>query len=172
MTDKRKAFAPITDDIDSRIEAMARAKGVPSLTAPDAVLPTPPSALARELDSGAGGQPVHAPSAPDEKSIPAASQPKTKVTPVKSFVPDYAFMEIKLHAARERVSINHIVLKALHDAGYRIKPEDMIEDGRRLRGKRIDGNSGILPAQPLRAHGIVLDNSREPSLLLNSRQGQ
>jgi len=136
MTDRRKAFAPITDDIDSRIEAMARAKGVPSLTAPEAVLPTPPSALAQEPDFGVGGPPVHAPAAPGDKSIQAASPPKTKVTPVKSFVPDYAFMEIKLRAVHERVSINHIVLKALHDAGYRIKPEDMIEDGRRLRGSR------------------------------------
>lgn len=155
MTDKRKAFAPITDDIDSRIEAMARAKGVPSLTAPEAVLPTPPSALARGPDSGAGGQSVHAPAAPDERSIPAASPPKTKVTPVKSFVPDYAFMEIKLRAARERVSINHIVLKALHDAGYHIKPEDMIEDGRRLRGNRAHPQSVEGLYKVLRQQGMI-----------------
>lgn len=136
MTDKRKAFSPITDDIDSRIEAMARAKGVPSLTAPEAVPSTARSALVREPDYGAGGQPVDATVAPDDRSVQPASPPKTKVTPVKSLVPDYAFMEIKLRAARERVSINHIVLKALHDAGYHIKSEDMVEDGRRLRGKR------------------------------------
>ncbi|HEX2839941.1 hypothetical protein [Hyphomicrobium sp.] len=161
MTDKRKAFAPITDDIDSRIEAMARAKGVPSLTAPEAVLPIPTSALAREPDYGAGGQPVDALAAPDGRSAQAASPPKTKVTPVKSFVPDYAFMEIKLRAARERVSINHIVLKALHAAGYHIKPEDMIEDGRRLRGKRGGTHSIDALAELLRSQGLVIEQHRK-----------
>lgn len=169
MTDKRKAFAPITDDIDSRIEAMARAKGVPSLTAPEAVPHTARGALAREADDGAGRAPLHEPAPPDDRSAQAASPPKTKVTPVKSFVPDYAYLEIKLRAAHERVSVNHIVLKALHEAGFHIKPEDMIEDGRRLRGKRTDGHSGVLPVQPFRAQGLALDNT---SLLSNSRQGQ
>lgn len=156
MTDKRKAFAPITDDIDSRIEAMARAKGVPSLTAPEAVPQTPRSASARAPDYGAGGQPVIAPAAPEDGTVQAASTPpRTKVTPVKSFVPDYAFMEIKLRAARERVSINHIVLKALHDAGYHIKPEDMIEDGRRLRGNRAHPQSVEGLYKVLRQQGMI-----------------
>lgn len=160
MTDKRKAFAPITDDIDSRIEAMARAKGVPSLTAPEVAPQTPRNALVREPDYGAGGQPVDA-SAPEAGLVQAASMPKAKVTPVKSFVPDYAFMEIKLRAARERVSINHIVLKALHDAGYHIKPEDMIEDGRRLRGKRGGTHSIDALAELLRSQGLVIEQHRK-----------
>lgn len=135
MTDKRKAFAPITDDIDNRIEAMARAKGVPSLTPPELSAPLH-SGSARELNHRAGEQPVVLTPSPAERNDQPASMPKTTVTSVKSFVPDYAYLEIKLRAAHERVSVNHIVLRALHDAGFHIKPEDMIEDGRRLRGGR------------------------------------
>lgn len=133
MTDRRKAFAPITDDIDSRIEAMARAKGVPSLTTPDAV-PLPESMPASNYGAG---RPSYLAPLPEVAVAPPSTPPKTKVTSVKSFVPDYAYLEIKLRAAHERVSVNHIVLKALDAAGFHIKPEDMIEDGRRLRGSRV-----------------------------------
>lgn len=154
MTDKRKAFAPITDDIDSRIEAMARAKGVPSLTAPEAVTPLH-SGSARELAHRAGERPLVLTPSPEETRDHVASVPKTKVTSVKSFVPDYAYLEIKLRAAHERVSVNHIVLKALHEAGFHIKPEDMIEDGRRLRGSRAHPQSAEPRATVLRRQVMI-----------------
>ncbi len=154
MTDKRKAFAPITDDIDSRIEAMARAKGVPSLTAPEPAA-SPNRELARVLNHRAEQTTTRFPPSPAERDDQVVSTPRTTVTSVKSFVPDYAYLEIKLRAAHERVSVNHIVLKALHEAGFHIKPEDMIEDGRRLRGSKAHPQSAGAHPSVLRRPGMI-----------------
>lgn len=49
-------------------------------------------------------------------------------------VPDYAWTELKIHAAREQVSVRHVIMAALREKGIPISDADMIEDGRRLRG--------------------------------------
>ena len=48
-------------------------------------------------------------------------------------VPDYLATDLKIAAARQSVTVRHLVLSALMDAGYDIKAVDMEEDGRRLR---------------------------------------
>ena len=54
--------------------------------------------------------------------------------PLNIEVPDYAWIAIKMRAAKEMVSVRHIIMTALKADGIDIKEADMIEDGRRLRG--------------------------------------
>ncbi|PPC98070.1 MAG: hypothetical protein CTY31_14175 [Hyphomicrobium sp.] len=130
MADTRKPFLSFASDIDdTAIEAMARSKGVPALTRPDN-----PSVRERvsPIDQTAGSQ--------DDcgvSDLETGLTPRSRMSYVKACLPDYALLELKTRAARERVSVNHILMKALTLAGIPIRPEDMIEDGRRLRGKSI-----------------------------------
>jgi hypothetical protein len=53
--------------------------------------------------------------------------------PIKLMVPDYLFRELSMNAADRGVTKKYLILKALQAAGYRVEPEDMEEDGRRVR---------------------------------------
>ena len=130
MADTRKPFLSFASDIDdTAIEAMARSKGVPALTRPDAA--SDRMRLTHTQKPARGDEATGEPEADHE----TGSTPRSRMAYVKACLPDYALLELKTRAARERVSINHILMKALTVAGIPIKPEDMIEDGRRLRGK-------------------------------------
>lgn len=48
-------------------------------------------------------------------------------------LPDYTWTDLKIRAAREQVSVRHIIMSALKEQGIEISEADMIEDGRRLR---------------------------------------
>jgi hypothetical protein len=48
-------------------------------------------------------------------------------------LPDYAWTELKILAAREQVSVRHIIMRALKGQGISFAAYDLIEDGRRLR---------------------------------------
>ena len=48
-------------------------------------------------------------------------------------LPDYAWTELKIRAAKEQVSVRHIIMSALREQGIAITEADMVEDGRRLR---------------------------------------
>jgi hypothetical protein len=48
-------------------------------------------------------------------------------------VPDYLFRELSMNAADRSVTKKYLILKALQAAGYRVEPEDMEEDGQRVR---------------------------------------
>jgi hypothetical protein len=131
MTDSRKPFVSFATDIDDNaIEAMARYKGVPSLTRPEPVVERQ---CAPRIDRTAGGSPEV--SLSSHSDLDTGTTPRSRMSYVKACLPDYALLELKTRAARDRVSVNHILMKALTSAGIPIKPEDMIEDGRRLRGK-------------------------------------
>jgi len=132
MADTRKPFVAFAADIDdTAIEAMARSKGVPALTRPE---PSPErTRIARHQPTAGGSDAARAADLEPE----LAATPRSRMAYVKACLPDYAVLELKTRAARERVSVNHILMKALTLAGIPIRPEDMIEDGRRLRGKHI-----------------------------------
>jgi hypothetical protein len=59
-------------------------------------------------------------------------QPKP-MKALKLIVPEYLFRELTVNAAQNGVTKKYLILKALQDAGYRIDPEDLEEDGRRVR---------------------------------------
>jgi hypothetical protein len=133
MDDKRKPFMSIAADVDDgALEAIARKKGVPAMT--------PPARLAQAGTVGQGtasGDRTHEPTPQLFASDPAERKPtpRRRMSYVKACLPDYALAELKVRALKDRVSVNHLLLKALTLSGIAIRSEDMIEDGRRLRGK-------------------------------------
>ena len=50
-------------------------------------------------------------------------------------IPDYLMTELKIATIHRRVSLNHLFLAGLRATGFTVRDEDMVEDGRRLRGK-------------------------------------
>ena len=55
-------------------------------------------------------------------------------------LPDYVWIDLKTRAARDMVSVRHLIMRMMREAGVAIEECDMIEDGRRLRGRNgVDG---------------------------------
>ena len=48
-------------------------------------------------------------------------------------IPDYTWTDLKIRAAKEQVSVRHIIMSALKGQGVEISDADLVEDGRRLR---------------------------------------
>lgn len=119
---QRKPFQPITDDLDDRMERLAADKGVGKMEKP------------RPAGSGAG----------EGTSMPTpeftASPVGEAVTPPRRMkgsnleLPGYLWTDLKIHAARNQTTVRHVIMAALKEAGFAINADDMIEDGRRLRG--------------------------------------
>ncbi|MCW5688473.1 MAG: hypothetical protein KIT76_08015 [Pseudolabrys sp.] len=107
----RAPFQPLDKDpLDAGIERLAKEKGVAALVAPQ----------------------------PTVKASPDASGgfPHTRTKPLNMVLPDYLWTELKILAVRQEASVRHVVMDALRQYGLTIRDEDMIEDGRRLRGSR------------------------------------
>lgn len=107
---ERAPFQPVDlDEVDSKLAATASRKGIPTLQQTESTVETSP-----------------------------APKPETKqpVAPRKTLtvqVPDYLWIELKTEAARQMVSVRHLVLSTLQKSGFEIRDEDLVEDGRRLR---------------------------------------
>jgi len=94
--------------LDKRLDQTARAKGIPTLVEP----------------ASDGGQ-----------DMPAAA-PRRPIKTLNVELPDYLWIELKTRAAKRMISVRHLIMTLLRDNGYEIYDDDMIEDGRRLRGSR------------------------------------
>lgn len=135
---ERKAFLSIGDEIDNAAEQVARRKGIPTLT-PPSVLETP---AAHIVPGPSNDKPapsamrVAVPSRPREAPAPSAPRPG-HASYVKVKCPDYLLDQLYGHIRKERVTLNHLILSALREKGFHVEEADMIEDGRRLRGKNI-----------------------------------
>ena len=131
---------PVTPDIDDdALETLARDKGVGALVKP----------LANRSGEGASRNPTvptvaapqtiqHAlPAEPKDVAAPSIAHmeptPRNRMKAVNFEVPDYAWTELKILAARQQVSVRHIIMTALREKGLPITDADMVEDGRRLR---------------------------------------
>lgn len=120
----KKPFAPI--DIDLAVEELARQKNIPTLKSPEP----------REQMSAP--QPATAKSEERASTSPAAApalSPDTEVAPL-GFAPRYVLDQIHAEARRQRSSMRYVVLCALKAQGFEVRDEDLIPDGRRLRGSR------------------------------------
>lgn len=122
---QRVPFMPVTPDIDDdALESLARDKGVGALVKPAA---------------GRGRQTPHTqlevspPSDTAQVSNEPQPTPRSRMKAVNIELPDYAWTELKIMAAKEQVSVRHIVMMALKARGIEISDFDLIEDGRRLR---------------------------------------
>ena len=151
MSQPRKPFLSITPEVDDEaIEAIAARKGIRTLqpTTPRAasgagVGPASPaiqsaqaavSARPAVAEQGANATaPEIEPAAPEETQIGRTARCNLHYARVG--VPDYAMLELRTRSARGEGTVNYILLKALNDYGIVIKPEDLIEDGRRNKDK-------------------------------------
>lgn len=119
MAESKKPFLSIAADVDdSALEAMARTKGVPAMIDAPAV----PREHRKEQGRGSIAEP--------EGAV------RPRLSYIKAAIPDYALTELKTRALKDGVTVNHLILKALSRMGIAIRPEHMVEDGRRLRGCR------------------------------------
>lgn len=114
MSENAQDFQPVEiDEVDRKLADTATRKRIPSLTV---------SAIMPETESSEGSM--------------AAPQPRLAQAPRKPLsieIPEYLAKELKIAAATQAVTLRHIVLTALVEAGYVVKAIDMEEDGRRLR---------------------------------------
>jgi len=113
----RSEFCSIEiDAVDEKLVTTAKRKRIPTLS----------------VD---GGNTIDTPSKPPTEGE-TAIRPKPFMSPRKAIsleVPNYLATELKVTAAKQSVTVRHLVLTALAEAGFRIDPADMDEDGRRLR---------------------------------------
>ena len=114
MTRPDPDFKPVEiDELDRKLSETAARKRIPSLKSTEVVE-----------------------QASDEKAVAPVATPRAETAarkPLSIEVPDYLATDLKIAAARQSVTVRHLVLSALMDAGYDIKAVDMEEDGRRLR---------------------------------------
>jgi hypothetical protein len=128
----KKPFAPIAidlDDIDNAAEELARRKGIPKLVDPEPVRSTEQSVEAK-TESAGGGENTRSvsPTAPSASEIEYAT--------LKFEAPLYLIDELHAAARRQRSSLKYLLLSTLKAQGFEVRDEDLIPDGRRLRGSR------------------------------------
>lgn len=125
MKQQRAPFMPVTPDIDdAALESLAREKGVGALVKPVANRAgEAPRAEAKALPQT------------DTAQVSGDTQPtpRSRMKAVNIELPDYAWTDLKIRAAKEQVSVRHIIMTALKAQGIAISDVDLVEDGRRLR---------------------------------------
>lgn len=136
MTGSKAAKPPFhgleLDDMDQRLEAQAASKGIPTLVSPKAQ-PAPVELTPPALASAPKAQ-AQSPERPAARPSETAATPREKMKTINFEVPPYAWVAIKTAAANEMVSVRHFLMEAVRAKGIDIREEDMVEDGRRLRG--------------------------------------
>ena len=137
----KEPFQPFNLDLDDKLERIAQAKGVPAL------INEPPSArpaLTLEQPREEGAQDAFAPAS--QHPPPAmAHGPMPEKLEARVKIPDYLMTELKIATIHRRVSLTHLVLAGLRATGFTVHEEDMVEDGRRLRGKNSPHHSSRMP---------------------------
>lgn len=125
MKNNRQPFRPLDPDLDDpQLEALAREKGVGTLQRPISEREQGPK-LAAEAPA-----PLTLPEPPAKGATPRA-----RMKPINIEAPDYLWTELKIRAAHRQTSVRHVILTALVKDGFTIAEADMIEDGRRHRGR-------------------------------------
>lgn len=161
MSLDRTGFPPLdTDDLDARLDRRAAARGIPTLRIDDTA---PAWEAERVDDVGHGlalvetglaelaGQGAPVPAArpgvqtkrrvprpivlktTTSAPVPEVPTPRSRMKSLNVELPDYVWVELKSRAAREMVSVRHVIMTLLDEAGIDIAAVDLIEDGRRLR---------------------------------------
>ncbi|WP_156827269.1 hypothetical protein [Hyphomicrobium zavarzinii] len=137
----KEPFQPFNLDLDDQLERIAQAKGVPALTTKPAI-----AAQATTLNHTAeeGAQQTLPPASQGPPTLPAEPPPSERME-ARVKVPDYLMTELKIATIHRRVSLNHLFLSGLRAIGFTVHDEDMIEDGRRLRGKNSPNHTSRSP---------------------------
>ena len=139
-TTTRTPFMPLDVDLDDKLERLAQSKGVAALVKPAPATDTPPPvkdhAEPKQVRGGGAAPhstPSHATTDAPETRAGGGPTPRSRMKSVNLELPDYVWTDLKIRAAREAVSVRHILMTALRAHGITIADADMIEDGRRLR---------------------------------------
>ena len=122
MSTTRKAFAPLSADIDdTSLENLARSKGVATM------VKTP-----LQAEEGAQST-VHDPKPPEPIDPELIPTPRSQMKNLNIELPDYVWKELKIRAAHRGTTIKHVIMTSLKSEGFEIRQADMIEDGRRVQ---------------------------------------
>lgn len=134
MTERapRKAFNPITVDLDEKVDELARRKGIPTLVDPE---PMPASTGEAETPVGKTGR-AREGEGRGSISVTAPSLEEGEYATLKFEAPLYLIDELHAAARRQRSSLKYLLLSTLKAQGFEVRDEDLIPDGRRLRGSR------------------------------------
>lgn len=126
MKNEKAPFMSVSDDLDDRLEALARGKGVGELVR---TAPAP-------SNNGEGARPVQRTIAPPAPApVPETPQP-APVSTGSLGLPNYVWTDLKVRAAKGDGTVRYIIMQALRAYGITIDDIDMVEDGRRLRGSK------------------------------------
>ena len=115
------------------VKDVAAAQNVPTTVFPKAAEPEDePAVKPAQSDALVGVAPTSAKSAKTPSPSPSPTRMLSCVLPV------YLIEEIQSRTfhSRPRQTTNYTVLMAFKDAGYHVKPEDLVPDRRRGRGRR------------------------------------
>ena len=90
------------------------------------------------MSSGSTPWPAGEGGSPQEALVPTplTAEPfaSIDICKINFEAPGYLSTALKIHAARARTSVRHVILKALKEGGFEICNSEMVEDGRRQRG--------------------------------------
>jgi hypothetical protein len=130
----RKAFNPITVDLDEKVDELARRKGIPTLVDPEPMhAETGSSQTAARTERSGEGE--------NTRPMPVAAPllQESEYATLKFEAPLYLIDELHAAARRQRSSLKYLLLSTLKAQGFEVRDEDLIPDGRRLRGSRVNG---------------------------------
>lgn len=126
MAVERPPFRPLDSDIaDTQLERLAKEKGVGVMVRPQRVPQKETPAVLPRTEA-----------LPPEPPLKGAT-PRSRMKSVNLELPDYVWTDLKIRAAHRQTSVRHIIMTALEKDGFTIAEPDLIEDGRRLRGKQL-----------------------------------
>jgi hypothetical protein len=90
------------------------------------------SEVASPQASRSRSAPRRRPFTPQEQQGPT---PRDRMKSINLELPDYVMRTLKEMALEENCSVRHLIMRALSKDGIVVRPEDLVADGRRLRGK-------------------------------------
>ena len=128
----RKAFNPITVDLDEKVDELARRKGIPTLVDPE------PMGASTGWGETADAKTERGREGESASSILVTATPLqgSEYATLKFEAPLYLIDELHAAARRQRSSLKYLLLSPLKAQGFAVRDEDLIPDGRRLRGSR------------------------------------
>lgn len=125
----RTPFQPLDEDLDTKIETLAREKGVSTLVKPGQAeqgpSPINPSPVV--------AAPVRSLAPTAETSAFDAAPARTPMKTLNVELPDYVWTALKIRAAEQKASVRHVIMTALRRDGVAINEIDMMDASLRTR---------------------------------------
>lgn len=142
---QRTPFQPLDEDLDARIETLAREKGVSTLVKPaqgeqgariGETPPAPAFASATPVPPAIASPGIAA--APSDALFDEAPA-RTPMKTLNVELPDYVWTALKIRAAERKTSVRYVIMDALRRDGIAINEIDMIDASQRTRSLKAKG---------------------------------